>query len=159
MVLCIFICNQILCIIFTCRIFFSDWWWPSYSGVCIHISPDDILDKVTDMLGSAASGFPVPFGGDKDTAGFDVGGVDCNRVSSDARVSVALNEAAALILMSIDHGIETVVCGGDGGGVIVTDCKAVHDVTDQLRTPKTNKFTSSIPKTGNRYVNNFGCFL
>ncbi|XP_041975893.1 uncharacterized protein LOC121730771 isoform X2 [Aricia agestis] len=35
-------------------------------GAGEYIPPDEILDRVTSLLGSTASGFEVPFGGDRD---------------------------------------------------------------------------------------------
>ncbi|CAG5030481.1 unnamed protein product [Parnassius apollo] len=46
-------------------------------GPADYIPPDDILDRVTSLLGSTVIGFTVPFGGDKEMAWFDVcGGAD-----------------------------------------------------------------------------------
>ncbi|CAG4957743.1 unnamed protein product [Colias eurytheme] len=39
-------------------------------GIPEYIPPDDILDRVADLLGSTASGFVVPFGGDKEEGVF-----------------------------------------------------------------------------------------
>ncbi|XP_060806095.1 uncharacterized protein LOC106138443 [Amyelois transitella] len=45
-----------------------------------YIPPDEILDRVTSLLGSTATGFEVPFGGDRDMDCGDDGG--CNEGDS-----------------------------------------------------------------------------
>ncbi|CAG4981343.1 unnamed protein product [Colias eurytheme] len=59
-------------------------------GIPEYIPPDDILDRVADLLGSTASGFVVPFGGDKEKAVFvcagDGGGDDTGDGAGQARV-------------------------------------------------------------------------
>ncbi|CAH4034849.1 unnamed protein product [Pieris brassicae] len=72
-------------------------------GPADFIPPDDILDRVTGMLGSTASGFTVPFGGDREKVGLDVGmlmGGDGGKRDVDATVAVELTEVVNLMPMS-----------------------------------------------------------
>ncbi|CAF4754899.1 unnamed protein product [Pieris macdunnoughi] len=89
-------------------------------GPAEFIPPDDILDRVTGMLGSTASGFTVPFGGDREIHGLDggvlMGGDGKTSGDGDATVAVDLTEVVEYMPMSTDHEIKIVVCDGEGGG-------------------------------------------
>ncbi|CAG5016538.1 unnamed protein product [Parnassius apollo] len=90
-------------------------------GLADYIPPDDILDRVTSLLGSTVSGFTVPFGGDKEMAWFDVcSGADgivgisgdvekIGNVTVQTKQTVDSSETTISTPLSNEKGIETVV--------------------------------------------------
>ncbi|XP_045503786.1 uncharacterized protein LOC123703514 [Colias croceus] len=124
-------------------------------GPADYIPPDDILDRVSGLLGSTASGFTVPFGGDKETVGVDIGGMSGDGGTSGdgigdgfARVSDDISKAADLMPTSSNHDIEIVICSGEGDGVIQNQVS--ESVDQNVLTPnKPKRFTLNTPRTGN----------
>ncbi|CAH2107869.1 unnamed protein product [Euphydryas editha] len=119
-------------------------------GPADYIPPDDILDRVSGMLGSTASGFTVPFGGDRETADVDFGGMSGDGGTSGgdglARVASEITKDIDVMPTSINHGIEIVVCSGEGSGV--TNYHVLEKVDQNVITPnKPKRFTLSTPRT------------
>ncbi|XP_034836322.1 uncharacterized protein [Maniola hyperantus] len=118
-------------------------------GPADYIPPDDILDRVSGMLGSTGSGFTVPFGGDKEIV-VDIGGMSDDGgnsgdggIGNNATVSVELTKDVDFMPTSVNKDIEIIVCGGDGGSAI-TDCQVLQNVV----TPnKPQRFPLTAPRT------------
>ncbi|XP_045768687.1 uncharacterized protein LOC123869732 [Maniola jurtina] len=118
-------------------------------GPADYIPPDDILDRVSGMLGSTGSGFTVPFGGDKESGVYTAGpsGDGSNScdgsIGDNATVSAELAKEPDLLPTSIiNNDIEVVVCSGDGGSII-TDCPGLQNVTPN----KPQRLTLATPRT------------
>lgn len=118
------------------------------------------MDRVTSLLGSTVGGFTVPFGGDRESACFVVGGGggDGEGGSSgdgfgDARVSLVNENPIISIPMSTDNNIEV----DNGIENMVTNYNVLDVVDQNVMTPiNTKRFTFSTPRAGNGYYTNFG---
>lgn len=123
-------------------------------GVPEYIPPDDVLDRVADLLGSTASGFVVPFGGDREPEVVEVveeyilgdGGSGDGLIEGQAGVLPIDNGPSLDSLVSIPLSIEESIM--ECNRVIeVTKCERANAVNETGTTPK--RLTFKTPRTGN----------
>ncbi|CAK1579790.1 unnamed protein product [Parnassius mnemosyne] len=123
-------------------------------GPADYIPPDDILDRVTSLLGSTVSGFTVPFGGDKEIAWFNVGGGgdgDGEGGTSDSENLGNVMVQTPQILQTFtdlnETTISTPLCNEKGIENVVADYQVLEVVDQNLITPnKTKRLTFSTPR-------------
>ncbi|CAG4940572.1 unnamed protein product [Parnassius apollo] len=118
-------------------------------GPADYIPPDDILDRVTSLLGSTVSGFTVPFGGDKEMAWFDVcsGADGIVGISGDVEKIGNVTVQTKQIVDSSEITISTPLSNEKGIETVVADYQVLDVVDQNLITPnKTKRLTFGTPR-------------
>lgn len=119
-------------------------------GAGDYVPPDDILDRVTSLLGSTVSGFVVPFGGDRDPEGVSVVGGGDDDGGDDDSGEGAIGGNAAINLDNVEFEDPTVP---SSNMVSLPSSEIILDfAVEPLRTPdKPKRVTFTTPKSGNGY--------
>ncbi|CAG4944614.1 unnamed protein product [Parnassius apollo] len=126
-------------------------------GVGEYIPPDEILDRVTSLLGNTASGLVVPYGGDKEPEHFvvisDGGGIVPNgngveELGGYARVNLEILEFQDTLVPDPQKEMVVTPTSPHSAMAQVNTCAVAKQikVSDTLR-----RVTFNVPKTCNGY--------
>ncbi|CAG5037374.1 unnamed protein product [Parnassius apollo] len=118
-------------------------------GPADYIPTDDVLDRLTSLLGSTVSGFTLPFGGDKEMAWFDIfGGVDgIVGISGDVEKIGNVRVQTQQIVDSSETTISTPLSNEKGMQTVVADYQVLDVVDQNLIIPnKTKRLTFVTPR-------------